>query len=593
MPFDGIVINSLVSELKEKLVEGRIDKIHQPEKDELIIHIRGFKTNYKLLISADSRLGHITLTDAKKVNPTTPPMFCMLLRKHIAGSRIIDITQMEMERIIAISVEGRNELGDTVVKDLIIETMGKHSNIVLIDKSTGKIIDSVKRIPFGTSRSRQLLPGLTYEAPPNFKTNLLTTSYEDFISALEDYQNNTSDEKIHKFIYMTYQGVSPIIGKELCLNANIDKNLQLSLLKPVDKEKLWHQLVQLRNQIKDQNFAPIVALDSQGISKDFSCFDLNVYSQSEDFEVLRPSSTTDAINAFFAKRDINNRLMQRSQNLRKTVNAKVDKLSKKIKNLKGDLHFAENADEDKIKGELIIANIYVITKGDSSAKLTNYYDPEAKEIEIPLDIRLSPSDNAQKYFKKYNKLKTAQIKVQEQLEIAELEIAYLENVLVNIEISSDNKNIEEIQQELIQEGYLKKKYLKKAKKAVKSKPLKYKSSDGFDILVGKNNTQNDELTLKTASNADIWLHTKIIPGSHVIIRTQGNEVPDQTIREAAMIAAYHSKARGSSQVPIDYTEVRNVKKPNGAKPGMVIYETNSTVYVTPEEAEVEKLKATN
>lgn len=581
MPFDGIIINALVSELKDKLIGGRIDKVHQPEKDELIFHIRNVKSNYKLLVSVESRLAHVTLTDVKKGNPTTPPMFCMLMRKHLAGSKIIDITQLEMERIIKLSVESRNELGDMIVKDLIIEVMGKHSNIVLIEQASNRIIDSVKRIPFGTSRSRQLLPGLTYEYPPLDKLNPLTTTKEDYLARIETLAELDDTLTLSRLILTLFQGISPVISKILCTQSSLDPNRAVTEAVDTDFDTIWQGIEGLKEQIIDRDYKFVNVVDDYGISKDFSIMTLPALMSDEKNEELIFDTVTETINKFYEKKDFNNRNMQKSMNLRKVVSGRITKLNKKLKNLNKDLSAAKNAKEFQVIGDLIIGNIFKIKKGDESVDVLNYYADPPVDMTIKLNTRLSPADNAQANFKKYNKSKTALIKVKEQLGVTDHEIDYLENVLVNLENSIDANNLEDIRNELASQGYVKKKQKQKKKKHQHSKPFHYTSTDGMTILVGKNNTQNDELTLKFASKADMWLHTKIIPGSHVIIRTEGKAVSDETIEEAAILAALYSKAKTSNQVPVDYTLVKNVKKPNGAKPGMVIYETNSTVYVDP------------
>ena len=582
MPFDGITIHALTKEIKTIIVGSRIDKIHQPENDEIVLHIRHDRKNYKLLLSADSNLPYFGMMDVKKENPVIAPMFCMLLRKHLAGGRVIDFEQLELERVIILTVESRTELGELTIKKLIFEIMGKHSNLTLVDEDY-KIIDCIKRIALGVNRYRQLFPGITYLYPPNEKQDPRQVVKESFMESIM-----TSEARpLFKHIYMTYQGISPIIAKEICLQADIEFNTSQETLSTEEKEALYHAFKTFFDHYNEDKLKyQVVYLRNQAL-KDLTIVDLAPY-QSDEFNVIYFDSAIEIVKEYYSNKNTVNKLLQRSHNLRKTVQGKIDRQKKKIQNLEEDLLFAEKADDYKIKGELILANIYRIEKGMNKVVVEDFYNNN-ESTTISLDIRLSPSDNAQRLFKRYNKFKTAQIKVLEQLEKTEDEIEYLEHVLLNLEQSPDQNNFEEIKEELILSGYLKNKQKGKKKKKIKNSPFHYQSSEGFEILVGKNNLQNDMITLKIASKSDVWLHTKNIPGSHVIIRTYGKEVPEETLREAAMIAAYHSKAKESSQVPVDYTDVRNVKKPHGAKPGMVIFSTNHTLYVTPIASEVHKL----
>lgn len=586
MPFDGITIHALTEEISNILIGSKIDKIHQPETDEIIIIIRKDRKNLRLLLSADSNLPHFSISDSKKENPTQAPMFCMLLRKHLSGGKILNIEQLGLERILILSIESKNDFGDLSVKRIIFEIMGKHSNITLVDEND-KIVDCIKRIALGVNRYRQLFPGITYVYPPIIKLDPRNVSADEFKASLR----SADPEILFKYIYIIYQGISPIISKEICLRAGVDFNQNIDNLSDNDVEKLYLSFVNFFKSIENKEYYKNVVYNKNKSLKDLSVVHLSQYENGE-FVIAEFETVNDVVTNYYANKNTVNKLLLRSLNLRKSVQTKIDKLNKKLKHLEKDLASADNAEEFKIKGDLILSNIHRIKRGMDKIIVENYYD-ENNEIEIPLDIMKSPSDNAQQYFKKYNKLKTAQTKVFEQFEQTNLDLEYLEQVLLNIEQSTDHQNIEDIKEELILSGYIKKKYKTEKKKRTKSTPLEYKSSDGFKILVGKNNIQNDQLTLKIASNSDVWLHTKIIPGSHVIIRTHGKEVPEQTLSEAAMIAAYHSKAKGSSQVPVDYTEVRNVKKPNGAKPGMVIYSTNSTIYTTPDENMVLSLKVTS
>ncbi len=587
MAYDGILMAGLTDELKSRLVQGRIDKIHQPEPDALVIHIKSGREKAMLYISANSNLPHVTLLDRKMDNPLKPPMFCMLLRKHLSGGRILDIHQHMSERVIMIDVEARNELGDLTVKRLIIEIMGKHSNIILVDSSDNIILDSVKRIPISVSRIRQILPGLRYEFLETDKLDLKTTTKVEFDAKLEA---TSSSKMVFKWLYMSYQGFSPALARAICFDAHIAESADVTALGANDLSNLWDTLASLKDTLENKSFKPVIIREKNtGKYTDLSSVPLHQYTEM-DYDIEYNKSIAYVISEYYSRKDQVNRMLHKTQNLRKFLSQRIDRLLNKLQKLKEEQLYAENASESKVYGELILANLYQIEKGMHQAKVLNYYDPESPEITVKLDTRLTPTENSQKYFKKYNKLKTAQEKLAVQIAEAESDLAYLEQVQSAVELSDDPINTEEIRQELVESGLLKKKYQKKEKKTKRSAPLKYTSSEGFEILVGKNNVQNDYLTLKLASNKDMWLHTKIIPGSHVIIRTQGQTVPEQTIYEAACIAAWHSKGRLSGQVPVDYTPVKHVTKPSGAKPGMVIYATNQTLYVTPDEEDIESMR---
>lgn len=587
MAYDGILMSGLTNELKSKLVGGRIDKIHQPEPDALVVHVKAPGLKSKLYISANSNLPHMTLIDRKMDNPLKAPMFCMLLRKHLSGGRILDIRQHALERVIHIDVEARNELGDLTTKQIVVEIMGKHSNIILVDTEENVILDSIKRIPFSVSRIRQILPGLRYEYLPTDKENLYESDKNTFLSRVEQTAKPT---QIFKWIYMNYQGFSPAASRSICFEADIEESVDITALTPKELIALWDALNNLKMTLLNNTYDPVIVKElSTGKYVDLSSFPLKHYLPN-DFEIVHNDSMASVISEYYEKKDKVNRMLHKTQNLRKFLSQRIDRLLNKLQKLKEEQLYAENADESKIYGELILANLYQIEKGMLEVKVLNYYDPDSPEIAVKLDSRLTPSENAQRYFKKYNKLKTAQDKLANQIEEAEADLAYLEQVQTAVELSSDPSNIEEIRQELVEAGVMKKKHQQKTKKRTKVEHLTYMSSEGYEILVGKNNLQNDYLTLKLASNKDMWLHTKIIPGSHVIVRTKGQDLSEQTIYEAACIAAWHSKGRLSGQVPVDYTLVKNVSKPNGAKPGMVIYLTNQTVYVTPDEEDINSMR---
>lgn len=590
MALDGLVIHSIVNELSSKLLGGKVDKIQQPESDELVLHIRNNKENYKLVLSANSSIPRVYIAnDYKKENPLKAPMFCMLFRKHIQGGNIVGISQVGFERIIKISIESLDELKEKTTKDIIIEIMGRHSNIILTHANDDSIIDSAKRIPTSVSRARQILPGLTYTLPPeqNKLNPLNHISSSEFNDALNEF-----DGPIFKGIYSKILGISPIVAKEICFRANIEESLKTNELSNQDLNSLYNEFDNLFKDIRNNNYSPSMIINEKTDRViDFSCVNLSIYN---DLSFVNSDSMSDIIEKYYRTKDIKDRIHQRSADLKKSISIKLDRLLNKLKKQEEELLDSENAETFKVKGELITSYIYMIEKGMESVELANFYDPNYSNVTVDLKVNLTPSENAQKYFKKYNKMKTAKKEIAHQLEITKEEVDYLENTILSIENCENLAELQDIREELIKLGYAKAQGKAKAKNKkepeLTTKPLEFVSSDGYKILVGKNNKQNDHLTLRLADNDDIWMHTKNIPGSHVIIKCAGHEVSDETLLEGAMLAAFFSKGKMSSQVPVDYTKKKNVKKPSGSKPGMVIYETNSTIYVTPNEETVAKLK---
>ena len=586
MALDGLVVHSLADELHNKLVGGKVDKIHQPENDELVLYVRNNKESFKLVLSSSASNPRVYLANNyKKENPIKAPMFCMLFRKYIQGGIITNICQVNFERIIKITVESFDELKEKTAKDIYIEIMGRHSNIILTQHD--KIIDSIKRIPPSVSRVRQLLPNITYELPPaQDKINPIKgVSLKSFINTLREF-----DGPLYKAIFSKFLGISTPIAKEICYRANLDSNIKAEEMSRDELAKLYRIFSDLFTKIKNNDYAPCIVVDEK-VDKviDFSCIDLTYLN---DNKFIKNDSISQVIEDYYKTKDFKDRVHQRTSDLRKSISIKLDRLYHKQKKIEKELIEADNADSYKIKGELLTAYIYMIEKGMESIEVDNFYDENYAKVTINLNKNLTPSENAQKYFKKYNKLKTAKKELTSQLIICNDEIEYLENILLGIENCENLEELADIKDELIRLGYAKAPYKYRAKKDIDltTKPNQFISSDGFTILVGKNNKQNDYLTLRIADPEDIWMHTKNIPGSHVIIKCAGKDVPDETLYEAAMLAAYYSKGRMSSQVPVDYTMKKHVKKPSGSKPGMVIYETNSTIYVTPTEEMTVKLK---
>ncbi|MGI6426723.1 MAG: Rqc2 family fibronectin-binding protein [Natronincolaceae bacterium] len=586
MALDGFVIAALTHELKSRLCAGRIDKIHQPEADEIVVVIRNNGKNYKVLLSANSNYPKIHFTKLDKKNPINPPNFCMVLRKHLLGGRVVDIRQPQFERIIELVIEFLDELNILKTKKLLIEMMGRHSNIILVDCEDNKIIDSIKRIPSSVSRYRQVLPGLEYVMPPsqNKINPLEIDTKNDFISAIQNKDKRTS---IYKAIYTSFTGISPLLSRETCYRSSIDENTILFNLDNQAMNDIYGNFMCIIDKIKTNSFTPTIYYDN--ITEKYIDFSSISISHLDYYEKLLFESTNDMLESFYLKRDSKERIKQRTNDLRKNIRTKLDRMYNKLNNLNEDLKKGHNAEKYRLYGNLITANIYQIEKNQDTARLVNYYDKDHNTITIPLKKELTPAQNAQKYFKMYNKAKTAISEISNQIKKTRRDIDYLEQIMINIEQCTHMSDIEEIRTELEENKILKRKITKKGAKLDKrSNYLKYISSEGFEIFVGKNNKQNNDITFKMASKEDLWFHVKDMPGSHVVLR-QGNKTPgDLSILEAAALAAYYSKARNSTKVAVDYTQRKNVKKQHGAKPGMVIYDNYSTVLVDSDERSVFK-----
>ncbi len=569
MAYDGIITYGIAKELSAKLTLGKIEKVYQPGGEELVMQIHTKDGNYRLFLSSNSQSARVCLTDKKYKNPEQAPTFCMLMRKHIQGGRITEIRQYESERILEFDIEAQNELGFTVSKRLIVEIMGKHSNISLVDIESGKLVDSIKRISIDVNRYRQLLPGVIYQYPPK-QDKIGFREFGAEATSPQSKQSAQSPQSVQlpqlaqdeKLIMSSVGGISPAIARQMATG------------EPAEV------LCEILKDIEDGRARPRIYFDGDK-PLEFHLTDLSEY---EGLEHRYYESLSECVEDFFFNRESSNMVRQKAVPLQKAVHTALDKAGLKRKKLGEDLINAENSEKYRLYGEILTANIHLVKPGAKSVKLVNYYD--GKEIEIPLDEKLSPSKNAQRFFKKYSKAKTAIHEKQAQLEENEQDIKYLESVLHSVDMAQTDEELENIREELAKTGYVR--IRNKAgmrKKKSKPSPIKYFLSDGTEVLVGRNNIENDWLTMKFAVKNDVWMHTKDIPGSHVIIRMEnGRSVDDlsaELIYEAASIAAYHSKAQGSSQVPVDYVPIRYVKKPNGAKPGMVIFTHNLTVYVDP------------
>ncbi|MDP4180193.1 MAG: NFACT RNA binding domain-containing protein [Bacillota bacterium] len=583
MPFDGVVVKCVVNELSDILTGSRVEKIFQPESDEIIINIRAKGQNYKLLLSASANYPRIHFTDSSKENPAIPPVFCMLLRKHLSGGRITGIEFHDFERIITINIESVNELGDLTNKNLIIEIMGRHSNIILTN-SDGRILDSIKHVDNEVSRVREVMPGRQYIMPPaQDKYNPETLDLESFINEAS-CECQTSAEK---YLLNKIKGFSPLLCREISFLSGVDDRTSFINIPQGKKESFKNALEYTIKAIASNNFKPCIIFESDDFYRpiDFHCLNIEQYKYVKHYELMN-----NTLDEFYKEKDSVERSKQKKSDVLKILNNNLDRCHKKLSLQQEKLREVSDRDKLKLFGELITANIYSIPKSAKSVSLLNYYSDDNDYIDIKLDPDFTPQQNAQRYFKQYSKSKSAFFSTTKQLEETSKEIEYLEGVLQLLDNCSSLQEINEVRQELSNEGYLsKRKNNNSNKKEKPSAPLHFRSSDGFDIFVGKNNKQNDLLTLKQSTSFDIWLHTKNIPGSHVIIKNSQKAVPDNTLLEASIIAAYHSKAKSSANVPIDYTAVKNVKKLPGAKPGMVNYENYKTIIVTPDEKLVKKL----
>jgi len=587
MPLDGITLNSITQQLHKSLIGGRVDKIQQPESDEIIIALRSQGQNHKLLLSAAASAPRIHFTKSSKVSPPQAPMFCMLLRKHLGSGRVLDIIQPGFERIVEMHIESPNEMGDKSIKRLIIEIMGKHSNIILVDDK-GMIMDSIRHVSKELSSVREVLPGRVYSLPPSQgKVSPMPVDRDHFFSLFAE------SKRVQQMIFQAYNGISPIVASEICLRANVATDDFTETIATDAQELLFDVFSSLYDDVENGRFdCRIYEATEKGEKRDFSAVLLNIYKGREDG--MHFDCPSQMLESFYKSQDVLNRLAQKTADLRKLVGNYIERCQRKAEIHHNTLLEIEDREELRKLGELLTAYIYAIPEGANIAKVVDFYDESGAEIEIPLDPTLSPSENAQKYFKGYNKAKRTFAALQEQMTANESDLNYLDSVLASIASAADEADIAEIRMELAEQGFIKKAKKTnprkgKGVKEKKAKPLHYCSSDGFDIYVGKNNLQNDELTLRFARATDIWMHTKEIAGSHVIIQGAGREISETAILEGAMLAAYHSKARLSSQVPVDYCPRKFVRKPRGAKPGFVIYDSYNTMFVTPKEENLPKL----
>jgi len=565
MAFDGFVMRALLHEM-EPLIGGRVMKIHQPSPTDVVLHIRSQGENVRLFLSASHTIPRFYLLEEPLANPAQPPLFCMVLRKHLEGGTIVDMQQMGLDRVCWWDIRSRNELGDVQIKRLVLEVMGKHSNLILTDLATGKILDAVHHVPAAVSQVRQVLPGLPYTPPPSQNKTVPWECERDSFFAHIDWNRGKLDQQLVD----TFFGIGPSLAKEIVHRAGLPT-----------RENLWQAFTTVIGQLKEHRYEPAV------------------YGDTDDFHVIELthragpkqtfSSVSRCLHVYYREKAQRDRLRQQALDLKNWLQNEIKKNKKKIEKLTATIQEAEQADTYRLYGELITANLHRMKPGMKELEAENFYDASLPKIVIPLDPAKSPSENAQMYFKKYNKAKNGLKIAREQRQLAEEENRYFETILAQLPMANIHE-LEEIRDELVEQGYLRPRSRSQKKKLEPPRIEQFKSSEGIDILVGKNNRQNDYLTTKLAHRNDTWLHVKDIPGSHVVIR--GQHFSEQTLKEAALLAAWFSKAQHSSQVPVDYTLVRHVHKPNGAKPGFVIYEKQKTIYVTPTEEALEPLLKT-
>lgn len=582
MAFDAGMIAAITNELNEKIIDAKVEKVQQPEKDQITLVLHSGRETQRLLISAGANAPRIALTSAIQENPTAAPMFCMLLRKHLGGAKVTSVRQLEFERAIEIAFSAYDELGFPCEKYLIAEIMGKYSNIIFCTKDK-KIISALKIIDFSTSQKRQILPGMAYTMPPpQDKRNPLDEKREEFL-ALYEVSPLSSPEK---FILANYLGISSLVAREIAFCANSVN----------DGEKLWSEFDAVMARIREKRFVPVMIKDkNNGMKPVEYCF-YPIKQYGPDFECTELESFGALIDGYFSERDRSDRIKQRAGDILNLLTHAENRLIKKTELQKQDIKECEQKDQYKEYGDLITSNLYRLERGMKNVSLTDYYTDPPREVTLELDSRLTPSQNAQRYYKKYNKAKKTETELTHQIELSQAELEYIGTVFDSLTRAENENDLAEIRRELFESGYASRMKSYTAAKMKPSKPIELHTSGGYRLLVGKNNSQNDYVTTKAAGKNDYWFHVKNIPGSHVIMfadsnpEREGEEPTERDFTEAATVAAYYSKAREGENVAVDYTLIRNVKKPAGSKPGFVIFTKNWTAYVTPDEKLVKSLK---
>lgn len=571
MAFDGITIANIVTELNQTITGGKINKIAQPENDELIITIKNQRKQYRLFLSASASLPLIYLTETNKPSPLTAPNFCMLLRKHIGSGKIIAIEQPGMERIIRFTIEHLNELGDLCTKYLIVEIMGKHSNIIFCNEED-QIIDSIKHVSAHMSSVREVLPGRPYFIPET------QSKLNPFVLTEEIFQEKIFPRPVNvaKAIYTSITGISPLMAEEVCYRAGIDGGIPTDGLEDVERVHLAHTFLRMVDDIKDGHFEPNIIYKGKE-PVEFACFPL---SQYQDYRAVSYPSIFPVLETYYAEKNIVTKMRQKTVDLRKIVQNALERNVKKYQLQQKQLKDTEKKEKYRVWGELLNTYGYEVEPGAKSMEALNYYTNEM--IQIPLDETMTPQENAKKYFDKYSKLKRTKEALDTLLQETGDEIKHLESIAASLDIASSEEDLVQIKEEMMEYGYVKRKNTGGKKVKVTSRPYHYISSDGYDIYVGKNNFQNDELSFKFASGNDWWFHAKGQPGSHVIVKSKNEELPDRTFEEAGKLAAYYSRGRQAPKVEIDYTQKKNLRKPTGGKPGFVVYYTNYSLLIEPD-----------
>ena len=571
MAFDGITIANIVTELNQTITGGKINKIAQPENDELIITIKNQRKQYRLFLSASASLPLIYLTETNKPSPLTAPNFCMLLRKHIGSGKIIAIEQPGMERIIRFTIEHLNELGDLCTKYLIVEIMGKHSNIIFCNEED-QIIDSIKHVSAHMSSVREVLPGRPYFIPET------QSKLNPFVLTEEIFQEKIFPRPVNvaKAIYTSITGISPLMAEEVCYRAGIDGGIPTDGLEDVERVHLAHTFLRMVDDIRDGHFEPNIIYKGKE-PVEFACFPL---SQYQDYRAVSYPSIFPVLETYYAEKNIVTKMRQKTVDLRKIVQNALERNVKKYQLQQKQLKDTEKKEKYRVWGELLNTYGYEVEPGAKSMEALNYYTNEM--IQVPLDETMTPQENAKKYFDKYSKLKRTKEALDTLLQETGDEIKHLESIAASLDIASSEEDLVQIKEEMMEYGYVKRKNTGGKKVKVTSRPYHYISSDGYDIYVGKNNFQNDELSFKFASGNDWWFHAKGQPGSHVIVKSKNEELPDRTFEEAGKLAAYYSKGRQAPKVEIDYTQKKNLRKPTGGKPGFVVYYTNYSLLIEPD-----------
>ncbi len=586
MPLDAVALRAQTNELRG-LIGFKIDKIQQPERDMIVLVLRGEGSTKRLLLSANSANPRIHLTASKFENPDVPPMFCMLLRKHLSGGKLTDVRQLGFERIVDIGIESYTELGELTQKHLLCEIMGRNSNLIFLNEDM-KIIDSIKHVDITVSSVRNILPGLKYMLPPDGgRLDPLESSAADFLKVLENADDAFGADKA---LTGGVCGISPLLARECVFDACGDGNMRVGEMSANMRQKTAVCLEKMFDRVRANDFAPCVVFKEDGTAGDFAPFIIRQYGGRVRMEA-QPDMNT-ATELFYSVRDRDARMKNHSAATVKIINNSLSRATKKLALLQNDLKASMDREKYRIYGDLLMANLYAVNKGDKSVTVVNYYDADQKEITIPLDVTKSPSQNARNFYNKYRKAKNTEIYASEQINITKSEIEYLESVLLETENARSLAELREIRDELENEGYIKTDSAKKRRRPQPSAPMEFEYM-GYTILVGRNNVQNDYLTLKIGRSRDLWLHTKNIPGSHTLIKYQGEDFPPAVITAAASLAAYFSKGKNAPKVEVDYCPVSHVKKPNGAKAGMVIYEGYNTAFVEPGKELAEKLGKNN